>query len=1805
MKTNYKIILISIILLGLVMSFGAVSAADLNTVQSGEVSGGVDIASSNPGVENGELTYEIPDSVENIQYAGLFVDSYTAGSSNLVYGSEANITLTKNGESEQIASERLVASVGSADGEVYVINDHTTKCFADYMMTYNLTDRLQDAKGNITITVNATPIEGYTFYNKIKLIGLVFTYDDGDGDQFHYWVNAGSSWVKTDSGETSKATFKLGNVNYDPTVATLDNFALSSQDGVYTFNGKEMDESIVTETGVYYYIHHKFDILDKIKNMTNTLVYTPGEGSYSFRNVLSVVKLVKTVPVYAKVNISSEYDDIVFSGTENLLKVGITNNGTGSASYLLDLYADGKKVNSSQISLAAGREAVISLIDNTIRPSAADTVSGADNKKINYTVVVSDKNTGEVLDESSIFPNLLYNGYLGKGLAYPAEKISSFKNITVNGGMIIESLGDSTYLDASMTGKTDSWTIDLPDGAFFTDAFVYVPYNLDNGNVPMFTSTFNGAAVNPIASYRDQPNIGENAKNGYGLLVYDVGELIKAGVNSFALSKEAGIAGVYPSTLIAFYNLTDSDLLTSAFIFNGADLLSNEYNSLGRDVSSDNILSIGAFDGLVSAKLHVFAADCQAGEGDLTVNGKSYKNVWAGTNRSVGDYVVDLGKSTNASNEVSFISTASNILALQQLAVVQYNVPSVKASLVSEYSNAVFAGTNNVLSLNITNNGKFDSIYTVDFYVDGKKQNSTEISLKSGANKGLYLIDDTIRPIDASTVNGADNPKVNYTVVIIDKEKSMVLDEITITPSLLYNGNLGKDLAYPAENITSFRNITVSGGVIVDTLDDSTYINSQATNRTDIWNVNVADGDVFTDAFVYVPYNWDKTNGYMPVWNARFNGVAVSPLVSYRDQSNIGFFGKNGYGLVVYDVSKLIKSGENTFTLEKEAGITAVYPSTLMAFYNATSSNSLKTIYIYNGADLLANENNFLNRTVASDSHLDISSFKEVISAKLYVFSAGAQKGEGNIIFNNKTYKDVWNGTVNSVDSFIIDLGKSPSVSNDVSFVSTGSTIMALQQLIVLDYYVSSVKANVSSEYSGAVFAGTDNVLKVDLTNDGQGGSVYVLDFYIDGKIVNSTEIPLDAGKSTEIFLVDDKIRPVDASTVNGANNAKVNYTITVTDKASGLVLYEASLNPIVLYNGNLGKDLAYPAENISFFDAITVNGGVIIDTLDDSTYLGAKTTGRTDVWKVEIPKDGKIVDGFVYVSYNWDKTNGSMPIWNVSFNGVSVSPVAHYRDQSNMGTYGKYGYGLVVYDVGELIKSAENKFTLEKENGTTAVYPSTLLAFYNRTESNNRTTVYMYNGADLLSNANNFLGRTVASNAALDLALNPNDEIKSSRLYVFAASGQSGEGKLIVNNKTFNNVYNGSANSVDAYIIDLGKSPSASNNVSFIATGSTILALQQFVVVDAIHQSSEELQKMINSARAGSTLNLGSNVFKDVSNVIINKDLTITGGTIYAREGETIFVVTDRSAGGPKEVNITGVKFVLDNANTILQARAVNGSTPTSIDVASINIKKNNISFVDDDVVPESITVLDLKSQRSSIAPTRNLTISGNNLIAGICPFMFEVTSFNGKDSVVVPEGGNIPDKKASVIHYEDMVTTAINTNIEGRVGKYFEVNLTDSNGNPLKDKKVQIGFNGVVYDRTTNATGGVKLQINLGYKGTYTFAIAFLGDDYYNGSFVVAKIKVNTQKTKISTSSKTYKASAKTKAISATLKDASSNPISGKKLSFTVNGKTYSATTNSKGTATVNVSLSKKGTYSFTVKYAGDDMYAGATSSSKVVIK
>ena len=100
-------------------------------------------------------------------------------------------------------------------------------------------------------------------------------------------------------------------------------------------------------------------------------------------------------------------------------------------------------------------------------------------------------------------------------------------------------------------------------------------------------------------------------------------------------------------------------------------------------------------------------------------------------------------------------------------------------------------------------------------------------------------------------------------------------------------------------------------------------------------------------------------------------------------------------------------------------------------------------------------------------------------------------------------------------------------------------------------------------------------------------------------------------------------------------------------------------------------------------------------------------------------------------------------------------------------------------------------------------------------------------------------------------------------------------------------------------------------------------------------------------------------------------------------------------------------------------------------------------------------------------------------------------------------------------------------------------------------------------------------------------------------------AKITVKKQTPSLTVPAKSYGANAKTKTISATFKSASGKVIAGKKITFTVNGKTYTANTNDKGVASVNVSLNKKGTYSFTAKFAGDNTYAAISKTAKLTLK
>ena len=228
--------------------------------------------------------------------------------------------------------------------------------------------------------------------------------------------------------------------------------------------------------------------------------------------------------------------------------------------------------------------------------------------------------------------------------------------------------------------------------------------------------------------------------------------------------------------------------------------------------------------------------------------------------------------------------------------------------------------------------------------------------------------------------------------------------------------------------------------------------------------------------------------------------------------------------------------------------------------------------------------------------------------------------------------------------------------------------------------------------------------------------------------------------------------------------------------------------------------------------------------------------------------------------------------------------------------------------------------------------------------------------------------------------------------------------------------------------------------------------------------------------------------------------------------------------------------------------------------------------------------------------------TLSIENLNADTYPV---VANFAGAGTTPVTANAlfNVA-KNATQIIYEDMETIAIDYYNDGRVGEYFKWRLVDANGNPIANTPMQIGFNGVVYDEkdgiVTDADGYAQLQINLARKDLYTFAVCWLGDENHNGSFVVAKINVDTQTPTVTVPNKSYKATAKTKTLTATFKSNRGTVIANKKITFTVNGKTYSAKTNDKGVASVNVSLTTKGSYAVTAKFAGDNTYSAVTKKA-----
>ena len=238
--------------------------------------------------------------------------------------------------------------------------------------------------------------------------------------------------------------------------------------------------------------------------------------------------------------------------------------------------------------------------------------------------------------------------------------------------------------------------------------------------------------------------------------------------------------------------------------------------------------------------------------------------------------------------------------------------------------------------------------------------------------------------------------------------------------------------------------------------------------------------------------------------------------------------------------------------------------------------------------------------------------------------------------------------------------------------------------------------------------------------------------------------------------------------------------------------------------------------------------------------------------------------------------------------------------------------------------------------------------------------------------------------------------------------------------------------------------------------------------------------------------------------------------------------------------------------------------------------------------------------------------------------PVNLNVTAINGtinKNTVKLGEpiifgpfalgSGSVTASIENATYMSIITVNKIQTEITGNaitatynVNKDLVITLKDSDGNPVSGVNVTVDLNGAK-TYTTDSNGQVKVSSKGLAPKAYTAKITFNGNTNYAKSTKDIKVTVKKATPKLTAKKKTFKTIPKTKKYTIILKDNTGKAIKKAKVTLKVKGKTYKASTNSKGKATFKITkLNKKGTYKATITYKGNKYYKKVSKKAKIKV-
>jgi len=319
-----------------------------------------------------------------------------------------------------------------------------------------------------------------------------------------------------------------------------------------------------------------------------------------------------------------------------------------------------------------------------------------------------------------------------------------------------------------------------------------------------------------------------------------------------------------------------------------------------------------------------------------------------------------------------------------------------------------------------------------------------------------------------------------------------------------------------------------------------------------------------------------------------------------------------------------------------------------------------------------------------------------------------------------------------------------------------------------------------------------------------------------------------------------------------------------------------------------------------------------------------------------------------------------------------------------------------------------------------------------------------------------------------------------------------------------------------------------------------------------------------------------------------------------YSSSNESVAVVTEygllRAVGeGTAIITLTvgnGTTYAINTTNVTVTVSKI--PVEISIANATVDLKVLNEIAIGATLTPADAGNLTYTSSNESVAIVQD----GKIIAAGAGQALITV-SFAGNEiyaaenKTITVTVSKTPTEIAS-----SAVTTVYNN------PKNLIVTLKDADGKPISGVNIKIDLNGAK-TYTTDNNGQVKVSTKGLAAKTYTAKITFNGNTNYDKSSKNVKVTVKKATPKMTAKKKTFKTSVKTKKYTVTLKDNTGKAIKKAKVTLKVKGKTYKATTNSKGKAVFKIkNLKKKGKYTAVIKFKGNKYYNKATKKAKIKV-